>query len=391
MPELAKKEDCTGCTACASACPKNCIRMVEDNQGFLYPEINLKYCIGCNRCVDKCPICSTLEVPKQKTEAFAAYTNNDGLREGSSSGGMFSEIALEILRQGGVVFGVAYDEWFDIQHICVKTEEELERLRGAKYAQSTLDETFACIEKYLKQNCPVLFSGTPCQVSGLRSFLKKDYDLLMCVDFVCHGVPSPAVWKKYIEYRSKIDNDGGLPVHIDMRSKQTGWSRYKYSTAFQYKEKKWSCLSGNSLYMKLFVGDYINRLSCSNCHVKGYNRVSDITLGDFWGIWEIAPEMDDNKGTSLILLHSDKARRLFQTISSQICYKPVSLEEASFMNHSLLNSSVANNKREEYIEKAVRGEFDALERELMLEDEAPLNILQCIKGKLKRIVSRESN
>ena len=388
MPELAKKQDCTGCTACASVCPRKCIKLVENKQGFLYPKINLKNCIDCKLCVQSCPVCSNLEFTNQKTVAFAAYSYDKDLRESSSSGGIFSEIAAEVLKQGGVVFGAAYCDQFEIKHICIESEKELWKLRGAKYAQSVLGDTFICVKKYLKQNRLVLFSGTPCQVAGLKSYLKKDYDLLVCVDFVCHGVPSPAIWKSYIRYRSNTDNAGELPIFIDMRSKETGWSRYRYSNIFQYKEKSWRSLSGDSLYMKLFVGDYINRTSCGNCHIKGYNRMSDITLGDFWGIWEIDPGMDDDKGTSLILLHSNKAHQLFCVISNHICYKSVPLEETSRMNQSLLYASAANKKRDEYIEKAIQGAFDILEKELISKNQNLMDIFWGIKAKVRRMLRK---
>ena len=362
MPELAPKVDCTGCTACASICPMQCIEMVPEKDGFFYPKINLSRCVECFLCVKSCPIKSdTPSAVHLAASAYAAYSNDLKLRKESSSGGIFSEIAIEVLKKGGVVFGAAYNAQFEISHICIETVDELYKLRGAKYAQGSLDGIFSQVLDYLKKQREVLFSGLPCQIAGLKAFLKKEYASLTCIDFVCHGVPSPAVWQKYVQYRSRLDNHGKMPVFVNMRSKESGWSHYQYSNMFDYGQKRWSCRSGDNLFMKLFVGDYINRLSCENCRTKGYYRVSDFTLGDFWGIWKIFPEMDDDQGTSLIILHSEKARQLFLDIQTRITYQAVRLEEAGFMNPSLLKASKAKGERDPFMEKAIEGAFDELE------------------------------
>jgi coenzyme F420-reducing hydrogenase beta subunit len=390
MPELASRLECTGCTACASACPNQCINMTENQEGFLYPEIDSSKCIECSLCVRSCPICSQLPIPVQETIAYAAYTKSSELRKESSSGGIFSELALAVLEQGGVVFGVAYSEQFEVNHICVESADELYRLRGAKYTQSSLEGIFSKVKSYLKQKRRVLFSGTPCQVAGLKAFLKTEDALLLCVDFVCHGVPSPAVWQSYVKYRSKVDNNGEMPLSIDMRSKESGWSYYRYSNVFRYEQKQWRSTSGDNLYMKIFVGDYINRLSCSNCQAKGYNRMSDITLGDFWGVWDIEPEMDDNKGTSLVLVHTQAAKSILEQFSDQIVLKKITLQQASKQNQSMLVSSPAPNKRETVIQKCLDGKFDELQgyfAESQKSPEAPLvNVLSRVWNKIKCIL-----
>ena len=390
MPELASRLECTGCTACASACPNQCINMTENQEGFLYPEIDSSKCIECSLCVRSCPICSQLPIPVQETIAYAAYTKSSELRKESSSGGIFSELALAVLEQGGVVFGVAYSEQFEVNHICVESADELYRLRGAIYTQSSLEGIFSKVKSYLKQKRRVLFSGTPCQVAGLKAFLKTEDALLLCVDFVCHGVPSPAVWQSYVKYRSKVDNNGEMPLSIDMRSKESGWSYYRYSNVFRYEQKQWRSTSGDNLYMKIFVGDYINRLSCSNCQAKGYNRMSDITLGDFWGVWDIEPEMDDNKGTSLVLVHTQAAKSILEQFSDQIVLKKITLQQASKQNQSMLVSSPAPNKRETVIQKCLDGKFDELQgyfAESQKSPEAPLvNVLSRVWNKIKCIL-----
>lgn len=390
MPELANRLECTGCTACASVCPNQCIRMVEDTEGFQYPAIDSSRCVECLLCVQSCPICSPLNVPVQENMAYAAYTKNDNIRKDSSSGGIFSEIALVILNQGGVVFGAAYNDQYDVYHVCIETADELYKLRGAKYAQSSLQGVYSKVKEYLKQKRRVLFSGTPCQIAGLKTFLKSKNELLFCIDFVCHGVPSPKVWKAYVKYRSLLDNNGKLPIRINMRSKKSGWSFYKYSNVFYYYQKEWSSLSGESLYMKIFVEDYINRLSCSNCQMKGYNRVSDITLGDFWGIWNIEPDMDDNKGTSLMIIHSCNARKMLESLSDKIVLKQVTLEQTSKQNQSMLKSSPLHKNRERVIEACLKGEFKEIERYLLMEQKANIvlkgSIINRLFCKIKRML-----
>lgn len=390
MPELAKRTECTGCTACASICPKQCIKMVADEHGFVYPEIELSQCVNCMLCVKSCPIQTGGAALSSEASAYAAYTNHWELRKDSSSGGIFSELAIEILKKGGVVFGAAYDPQFQIKHVCVETIEGLSRLRGAKYAQSALDGVFAQVKEALQKQREVLFSGTPCQIAGLKAFLQKEYESLTCVDFVCHGVPSPAVWSQYVQYRSALDGDGKLPTAVNMRDKESGWSRYQYSNVFRYEGKRWSSRNQDNLFMRLFVGDYINRLSCEHCKAKGYHRVSDITLGDFWGIWEVRPEMDDDKGTSLVILHSDKGRALFDAIHDRIRYQSVSLEEASLRNPSLLESSRAKEEREAFLTKALAGAFDELEKHLDQSAACPKrSLLHRVGGWIRRIGSKE--
>lgn len=392
MPELANRLECTGCTACASVCPNQCIRMAEDTEGFQYPAIDSSRCVECLLCVQSCPICSPLSVPVQENMAYAAYTKNDNIRKDSSSGGIFSEIALVILNQGGVVFGAAYNDQYDVYHVCIETADQLYKLRGAKYAQSSLQGVYSKVKEYLKQKRRVLFSGTPCQIAGLKTFLKSKDELLFCIDFVCHGVPSPKVWKAYIKYRSLLDNNGKLPISINMRSKKSGWSFYKYSNVFYYNQKEWSSLSSQSLYMKIFVGDYINRLSCSNCQMKGYDRVSDITLGDFWGIWDIEPDMDDDKGTSLMIVHSCNAKKMLECLSDKIVLKQVTLEQTSKQNQSMLKSSTLQKNRERVIEACLKGEFKKIESSLLMEQKANIvlkgSIINRLFCNLKRMLHK---
>lgn len=350
MPNLAVFAQCTGCTACESYCSIKSIGMVKDQYGFTFPQIDSNSCIECGMCERVCPVLNSLKVDSQCCNAYAAYALTSILRRESSSGGIFSVLAESILGSSGVVYGASYDEVGIVQHIRVDIPKDLQKLRGAKYSQSILEGCFLDIKTDLETGKNVLFSGMPCQVAGLKSFLRKEYVNLFCVDFVCHGVPSPMVWEKYIQYRADADNDGVLPEHINLRCKESGWSRYSYSVDFQYSNGKRYCRKNNEdPFMRLFVNDYILRESCSDCHFKGTERVSDITLGDFWGIWDVAPEMDDNKGTSLVLTHSLKGENLLHSVADKIKLQNVTLDQAAYANPSMVRSSVHKPERKEIL------------------------------------------
>ena len=322
--------------------------MKPDMDGFLYPEVDAGKCVNCGLCEKACPVVTLCKKQETLPDAYAAYTMDQAVRLESSSGGVFSEVAKTVIAQGGAVFGAAYNDSFEVVHICVETEPELVRLRGAKYAQSDLGNTFAQVKQRLDRGQQVLFSGTPCQVGGLKAFLRKDYENLLTVDIICHSVPSPMVWEKYVESFGKIKS-------FNLRAKDTGWSRYRYCHRIDSGDDIKLIPSGDSLYMKLFVGGYINRKSCENCRFKGYSRVSDLTLGDFWGIWDIAPEMDDDKGTSVVLVQSDRGAAVLNQLRDKLVVKTVTLEEASRQNPAMLVSAKPNPKRTEAME-LIRGD-----------------------------------
>ncbi len=385
MPTLAIKNICTGCTACMAICPNNCIKIVEDENGFPYPQIyDISACVECGQCEQVCPVLKE-SVFTNEPSAYAAISKDENIRAESSSGGIFTELAKPIIEQGGVIYGAAYDNNFNVKHICIDNTDNLSVLRGAKYAQSDMSDTFVEIADKLRKGQRVLFSGTPCQVGGLKSFVGNN-DNLFCIDFVCHSVPSPMVWQAYIKYRAQLDANGEQPVAINLRSKETGWSRYRYSNVFEYANgARHTATSSQNIFMKLFVGDYICRESCENCKFKGYNRVSDITLGDFWGIWDIAPQMDDDKGTSVILVHSDKGRTMWQAIADKIICKEVSLAQASQQNQSMIISSKANINRKQVLDKIRVGNIADCEELVIVDKPSKSSFLAKVKRKIKRI------
>lgn len=349
MPKLAEPNLCTGCTACAAACPKDCIAMQPDADGFLHPAVDESKCVSCGLCEKACPVLNRTDLGHTPA-AFAVRSRDDASRLASTSGGVFPELARAVLARGGAVFGAAYDEAFRIVHLCAENEAALDRLRGAKYAQSDLGGSFREVKRRLDGGQQVLFSGTPCQCLGLKHFLKRDYENLLLADLVCHSVPSPLAWEKYLQYIS----DGKTLTAVNLRCKDTGWSRYGYSNRFDFSDG--SCRmdrSGESLYMRLFGGGYITRPSCEDCPAKGYARVSDLTLGDFWGIWDIAPDMDDDRGTSLVLVQTEKGRAALAGLEQ----KAVTLEEASRENPAILRPADENPMRNQVLEHVRTGDF----------------------------------
>lgn len=347
MVNFIEKYQCTGCTACASVCPKQCISMIKDDEGFNYPHIDESKCIQCNLCETVCPVIHK-QVLHTDTKSHAAINNDEEIRLNSTSGGIFTLLAQYVLDKNGYVIGAAYDEQFTVRHIIINNINDVYKLRGAKYSQSELGDTFIIIKELLDKDNWVLFSGTPCQVGGLKSFLRKDYDKLVTVDLICHGVPSPMVWSKYLKYRLQQDSQSKIN-NINLRSKISGWSKYNYSVVFDYDHSQYQTINSNDIYMKSFVSDICLRPSCSQCSFKGIYRVSDFTLGDYWGVWDQLPDMDDNKGTSLVFVHSELGRRIFNEIDSYIRNIEVNSEEAIKMNPSMIMSSPKNSHREEFM------------------------------------------
>lgn len=344
MPRLAERNRCTGCTACASACPKNCISMEGDENGFLYPVVDEGACVHCGLCEESCPLLSPRPKSMNLPRAYAAYSKDEGVRLQSSSGGVFTELAKAVLSQGGIVYGAAYDESFRVVHRGIENERDLAALRGAKYAQSDLGDTFLQVKNRLKTGQIVLFSGTPCQVAGLRAFLREDYVNLIAIDFVCHSVPSPLAWTTYLHSLGEVKT-------VNLRAKDTGWSRYGYCHKVVTEQGTRLIPNGESPYMKLFVEGCISREACEACPFKGYSRCSDLTLGDFWGIWNVDPEMDDNKGTSVVLCQSERGADLLRKVGNRLIWKAVTLEDASRENRAMVQAFSAHPQRKKVLSR----------------------------------------
>lgn len=353
-------ENCTGCTACSSICPKNSISMIDNGEGFLYPQVDKDTCIDCGLCEKVCPLINP-PVVSSDTKSFGVKNRDIEERKRSASGGVFPLLANLIINQGGLVYGAAYDKNFDVEHISISDIESISKLQSAKYSQSKLGNCFRAVHKELNNGKLVLFSGTPCQCSGLKTFLGRDYKNLILVDLVCHGVPSPKVWQTYIDYRAMTENDGKRPLRINLRSKKSGWSYYKYSTEFDYGNgQKTYIYSDKDLFMRAFIGNICLRKSCSCCHAKGVNRCSDLTLGDYWGVWDQYPDLDDNYGTSLVLVHTEKGESLINKLLGQVDLLNVNLENAINSNASIYLNSHQHSNRDQFLKQVNAERFRKL-------------------------------
>lgn len=335
MIKIVEKSRCCGCNSCVQRCPKQCIEVNEDEEGFLYPQVDQTLCNNCGLCEKICPIINH-KPPRAPLHVYVAMNKNESQRLHSSSGGIFILLANFIIGQGGVVFGARFDKKWEVEHCFVENLNEIDSLMRSKYVQSRIGNAYVDAEKFLKEGRPVLFVGTPCQIAGLRRFIHKDYENLLAVDFICHGVPSPAIWRSYlgemtaerIKTVEKKSNSSILlktmPVitDINFREKQlSGYSWKKYGFVVQqlpYKGDRnsilLSTLHSENKYMEAFLKGYSLRPSCYVCHFKSGKSDSDITLSDFWGVKHFASEIDDDKGLSTIFVHSKKALAALQKI-----------------------------------------------------------------------------
>jgi len=338
-------KQCYGCTACMNACPKNCISMQEDSEGFLYPHIDQEICVRCGVCETVCPIYTYAPPQSGTSTAYAAINLSDGVRDKSSSGGIFSLLATYILNKQGIIFGAVLDDNLEVKHISVSSHEELYKLQGSKYVQSDIRGIYKQVKAYLKQGKYVLFSGTPCQVEGLRLFLKSNYQSLFLVDIICHGVPSPLVWREYLNYI--VHKFKKEIKYIYFRDKKNGWLNFCLSIHFADNSIEYINRS-NDYFFRAFLHNISLRPCCSACLFKHKNRNSDITLADFWGIEHIFPAMHDDHGTSLILVHSKKGQELLHAIENKICYKSVALDIAAQYNSAMTRSVAAHPKRNKF-------------------------------------------
>lgn len=295
----AKK--CTGCSACVAACPKNAIQMKADTEGFLQPVIQKALCVSCGRCDRVCPVEKRVEAEEKRVAA--CRSSDSDLVSRSSSGGVFSQLAEGVLNERGVVFGCSLSESQYAEHICIDSKEELDRLRRSKYVQSDKRNTFVEVKEQLKIGRRVLFVGTPCEVAGLRSYLGKEYDNLLLVDFICHGVPSPQVWRKYIEARQR--RQGAAVSKVSFRNKSRGWRHFSMELSFENGTSSTVVLTEDD-YLRGFLQDLYLRKSCYSCVFKDKNYRSDLTIGDFFAVNRVIPEIDHDEGTSLVVAHTQR-------------------------------------------------------------------------------------
>lgn len=382
------KNKCTGCGSCSLICPNNCISMKEDEEGFRYPFVSKERCIDCGLCDARCPINNQL-LGGERKEAFAAKNKSITDRVNSSSGGVFSKLAETVVMMGGVVCAAKYNEDYKVVHDVISIKEDIKLLIGAKYSQSVSEICFEEIRVRLNKGQFVMFVGTPCQTAGLQSFLHKTYDNLFLVDFICHGVPSPLVWGKYLNERRKKDANNSGISGINLRSKVTGWSNCNYSVEINYNNgKKYQKHKNEDWYLLGFIYNLFLRPSCANCHFKGFDRIADITLGDYWGVWDQVPEFDDDKGVSLVFIHSDKGYEMWKRMIDDFEVRQVERELAVINNVSMLESSKPHDNRELFFVNLAEKNQDLskLIRICLLGNEKKMSFAQRVRRKIVSIL-----
>ena len=335
-------EKCTGCMACYNACPFDAIEIGENEKGFYVPKINEEKCRKCNKCVAVCPQNDFVEKHKHK-EVYAAWSKDKEIRQQSTSGGLFTEIANKVLENNGVIIGAIFDKDYKVVHGVIKSKEELNKTRGSKYVQSYIGSSYKIAKEYLENGKLVLFSGVSCQVAGLKKFLGREYENLITTDILCHGVPSPSVFK---QYKEKMGQDE--ITNIQFRYKKPSWTIF--SMKIDYKNgKTYKASTYKDPFIRAFLEDYITNEVCAECKYTGENRVSDITLADFWGyISENYKMRNTEKGISLVMINTEKGKKIFETIKEQVIYREKDIEEAKKGNRCLREPFNKNKQYDEF-------------------------------------------
>lgn len=353
MIDINIKKNCTGCHSCYNICPTKSIEMKYDKEGFLYPNVNKSKCTNCDLCNKVCPLINKNKEIYNHPIAYSCINQDEKIRINSSSGGIFTVIATYVLENKGVVFGVKFDEDFNVVHDYIESIEDLYKFRGSKYTQSKIGTTYSEAKQFLNQGRIVLFTGTPCQIDGLKRFLGKEYNNLICQDIICHGVPSNYIWDYYKNIRRK----NRLISNINFRDKQFGWQ--KYSVRFDYKDGSFDLImQRDDYFMKCFLSDLCLRPSCYSCNYKSIHRKSDITLADFWGVEKVEPEMFDDKGTSIIFINSSKGKQIFEEINSKIYYKKVNIDDVIKYNPYAVRGAKYPKGRDIFLKKYHKNNFE---------------------------------
>lgn len=379
---FTRKEDCCGCSTCMTVCPKDAISMKPDEKGFLYPEIDNAKCVKCGLCVKNCAFQNGYKTPEnfETPLVYAVKHRNPDERKTSRSGGMFIAAADWILSKDGVIYGAGYGNNFYVMHKRADNKETLFDFKGSKYVQSDMNTIFRQVIDDLKNDRYVLFSGTPCQTAGLYSCMKNvNTDKLYVCDLVCHGTPSPYVWRDYLKfsekrYKSKV-------VKTDFRDKKFGWNTHIESLWFENGKK-----ISSQLYTKLFCKNFMFRPSCGNCKYTNTRRPGDFTIADFWGIEKAVPGFDDNKGVSLVFLNTEKGRELFETVADNIEFKSSCLKDC--MQHNLKAPSIISDQTDAFWKDYLENGFEFAAKKygtLNFKDETKFKLKLRLKPVLKKL------
>lgn len=377
MINIKNKQDCCGCSACAQRCPKQCIAMAEDEEGFLYPKVDISKCIDCHLCEKVCPVINQ-DDPRTPLNVYAAKNQNDQIRLDSSSGGIFTILAEQVINAGGVVFGACWDEEWNVKHDYAECLDDLVKFRSSKYLQSIIGDNYLKAEQFLKSGCTVLFTGTPCQIAGLKHFLRKDYDNLLAVEVICHSVPSSGIWQRYLEERLQTLRWSKSDIkHISFRNKETGWKGYSFIIENK-NGNAFSELGSKNAFMRGFLADLYTRPSCQACPAKQLKSGSDITLGDFWGIDSLMPEIDDDKGVSAIIINTEKGRKALHSVNDLI---PSSWADICVNNPALVKSAKVSENKERFF---LKDEL-SFEKKIHILCKRPFSLRQTISRILRKL------
>lgn len=375
MISLKNKAMCCGCEACVSACPKKCISFNNDQEGFGYPSVDLDSCINCGRCEAVCPIGKALEIDDLLL-AFVGYAYNEETAKKSSSGGVFTAMAKEFLSGGGIVYGAAFDENFKLRHIACHNERELRRITGSKYVQSEIGDSFLQVKADLEQKKRVLFSGTPCQIAGLRQFIGEN-DNLYTVDLICHATPSPLVWKKYNESMRK--KYGGEISRFEFRDKVIGYQFSHFAIYDRQSRIIYKAGTFVNQYLRAFFSGICNRPSCYECKFKTIKRHSDITLGDCFFSRQFG--ISDKNGANTIIVHSEKGMNLLQ--SASVKYTAADLDEIVNRHYEITNSAACDERREAFFV-----DVNAKDIDIVMDEYFPVTIFCLLKYYIRVILKK---
>lgn len=360
--DIIPRKECCGCEACANICPKSCIEMQPDEQGFMRPKFDESLCIHCDLCRKACPILGEKSVgvaPK----IIACKNRNNNIRSKSSSGGVFTALAENIINNGGVVYGAAFNMQIEVEHQRVDSIEGLSALRGSKYTQSRIGDCLTRVKNDLRSGRKVLFTGTPCQIAGLRRFLGKEYESLHCIEVVCHGVPSPKIFHHYLNTLEQKTE--AKITAFNFRDKSESWQKYSLAANFdngtQIRQQ-----GAENPFQRGFIADLYTRPSCTVCQFKKFASGADITLGDFWGSGIFGKEYNDDRGISLVCVNSNKGEELFRNIESALFdIRTSTLEEATQFNPCIVRSTTMHPKSEKFWRRYKSEDFDTLVTRLL--------------------------
>lgn len=394
MIKIEDKRDCCGCSACQQICPHHCITMEEDDCGFHYPKVDLSVCVNCHLCENVCPVLNRYPEKEEPMQCYLGKSLDEDNRSKSSSGGIFMELASEVIREGGVVFGVRFDENWQAIYDYAGTIEGVVPFRGSKYIQADPNNAYTLAKEFLTQGRRVFFTGTPCVIAGLNHFLRKKYDNLLTLDFVCHSIPSPKIWKLYL--KNVTEKYGAETIKdVSFRDKSNGWFMYSTRVVLEKENGVLVKIIENkeeNIFMRGFFGDLYSKPSCSKCPARKYTSNSDITVADAWHIDKYHPERNDEKGMSHILINTDKGKSYFQRIIPKTDVSVIEYSEVEpyGVHATLLYSCKPNRLQKRFYKRISKGEpMTKVTESILYQNECIDKCLKPIKKIVKLCMGRK--